>query len=328
MAQSLDDVPQAILSPITDIHLNSPLPTPRSPAGSFVSRESYSTAISSSPELENIPTAKPTPTPSLSPQSLRKSISVDSFVHYGRDSLSTVVTRPNRGHTGSALEAPSGLVGLQGLRRDLNHVNQSGRSRGDSIGSVKSSQAGDSDAEPSDAYNIPTDRYRHDSLKADQPRSFVSGGELPLPSRTPTLSTTSSMSSIMSTTTSSSTQEAEPGLRSASSLHAAPRPSVAQGRTRSGSLGVYTQNTRRIHINTQLSTVSTCFYFFCLTLSCTAGPQPSYYNCCCGDGRLWKICCHPKRFKKQQPIGTKWSSTRGSPIYTSYGSFNPFHDVL
>ncbi|KAE9411110.1 ras GEF [Gymnopus androsaceus JB14] len=254
MAQSLDDVPQAILSPITDIHLNSPLPTPRSPAGSFVSRESYSTAISSSPELENIPTAKPTPTPSLSPQSLRKSISVDSFVHYGRDSLSTVVTRPNRGHTGSALEAPSGLVGLQGLRRDLNHVNQSGRSRGDSIGSVKSSQAGDSDAEPSDAYNIPTDRYRHDSLKADQPRSFVSGGELPLPSRTPTLSTTSSMSSIMSTTTSSSTQEAEPGLRSASSLHAAPRPSVAQGRTRSGSLGVYTQNTRRIHINTQLST--------------------------------------------------------------------------
>lgn len=247
MALPLDEQSQAILTTVTDMRLNSPLPTPRSPAASFVSRESYSTAISS-PETENIPTAKPAATHSvLAPQSLRKSISVDSFVHYGRDSLSTVVTRPNRGHTGSALEPPSGLVGL---RRDLHQVNQSGRSRGDSISSVKSSQAEDSDTERSDAYSSPTDRYTH-ALKAENQPG------LPLPSRTPTLSTTSSMSSIMSSTTSSSTQEAEPSLRSAPSLHAPPRPLVATGRTRSGSLGVYTQNTRRIHINTQLSSVST-----------------------------------------------------------------------
>lgn len=238
-------------------------------------------------------------------------------MHYGRDSLSTVVTRPNRGHTGSALEPPCGLVGL---RRDLNQVNQSGRSRGDSISSVKSSQAEDSDAERSDAYSSPTDRYTH-ALKAENQPG------LPLPSRTPTLSTTSSMSSIMSSTTSSSTQEAEPCLRSASSLHAVPRPLLATGRTRSGSLGVYTQNTRRIHINTQLSSVST-FYSLCVIFSWTAGPQPSYNTRCCWYRRLRKICCNPKRFEKQQLIRSQRSSTGGPSIYTSYVQPSSSFEIL
>ncbi|KAJ3744510.1 ras guanine nucleotide exchange factor domain-containing protein [Lentinula detonsa] len=63
------------------------------------------------------------------------------------------------------------------------------------------------------------------------------------------------MSSIVSPTTSSSTQEATPSLRSASSLQAPAHPMASAGRTRSGGLGVYTQTTRRIHINTQISSV-------------------------------------------------------------------------
>ncbi|KAF9069038.1 ras guanine nucleotide exchange factor domain-containing protein [Rhodocollybia butyracea] len=244
MAQPLDDVlspTQAIFVPATDNLLTtSPLPTV-SPTASFVSKESYATAVSSpSSDLEE--TIKPTSPTLVSPQSLRKSISVDSFVHYGRDALSPVVTRPNRGHTGSALEPPTGLVGL---RRDLNHVNQLGRSRGDSVSSVKSSLAGDSDP---DAFSNTTDRFKNSPLKAQDPARSFAGGELPLPSRTPALSTTSSMSSIMSN---SSTQEAAPPLRSASSLPA--RPLVSAGRTRSGSLGVYSQNTRRMQINTQVN---------------------------------------------------------------------------
>ncbi|KAF5390357.1 hypothetical protein D9757_002906 [Collybiopsis confluens] len=227
----------------------SPPSSPPSPAGSFMSKDSYATPFSF-PGIDNIPVAKPAPLPPspLPSQSLRKSISVDSFVHYGRDTLSPVVTRPNRGHTGSALEPPSGLVGL---RRDLNHVNQSARSRGDSIGSVKSFLAEDLDADRSGNYNSSSDRYKHASLKSPDPvRSFVADGELPLPSRTPTLSTTSSMSSIMSSSTSSSTQEAASDLRSAS-LQQVPL-ALSSGRTRSGSVGVYTQ-TRRIHINTQIA---------------------------------------------------------------------------
>jgi hypothetical protein len=254
-AQSLNQISpssQAIAYAPNDIQLNNSFPPPHSPAASFMSKESYSTAISSpsSPDLQNTALARPVPAAASASLSLRKSISVDSFVHYGRETSSTVVTRPNRGHTGSALEPPTGLVGL---RRDLNHVNQSGRSRGDSISSIKSSLSEDLDPDHSDDYNSPTDRYR---LKnQDQSRLFVSGGELPLPSRTPTLSTASSQSSILSSTTSSSTQEAVPALRSVSSLQASrPSVSVDPGRARSGSLGVYTTpNTRRVQINTQIA---------------------------------------------------------------------------
>ncbi|KAJ3928633.1 MAG: ras guanine nucleotide exchange factor domain-containing protein [Lentinula lateritia] len=253
MAQLLEDTHSPTKAILSDNQLNNSLP---SPAGSFVSKESYSTAISSPThvDLEIHPITKSTPDTNSSslilPQNLRKSISVDSFVHYGRETLSPVVTRPNRGHTGSALEPPTGLVGL---RREFNHVNQPGRSRGDSISSVKSSLAEDSDADRSDTYNSSTERYRQTLKPQDHVRSFVPGGELPLPSRTPTLSTTSSMSSIMSSTTSSSTQEATPSLRSASSLQSPARPIASAGRTRSGSLGVYSQNTRRIQINTQIA---------------------------------------------------------------------------
>lgn len=256
MAQLLEDTHSPTKAILSDNQLNNSLP---SPAGSFVSKESYSTAISSPThvDLEIHPITKSTPDTNSSslilPQNLRKSISVDSFVHYGRETLSPVVTRPNRGHTGSALEPPTGLVGL---RREFNHVNQPGRSRGDSISSVKSSLAEDSDADRSDTYNSSTERYRQTLKPQDHVRSFVPGGELPLPSRTPTLSTTSSMSSIMSSTTSSSTQEATPSLRSASSLQSPARPIASAGRTRSGSLGVYSQNTRRIQINTQIASVS------------------------------------------------------------------------
>ncbi|KAG7099241.1 hypothetical protein E1B28_001104 [Marasmius oreades] len=194
----------------------------------------------------------------LSPQAsgLRKSVSVDSFVHYPRELHSGVATRPNRGNTGSAMEPPRGLI--SGMRKGLdNQLSTSIRGRGESVSSVKdgyqSSVAGDSDVERSDILIGSADPY---NLKAQDPKaSFIRGGELPLPSRTPTLSTTSSMSSILTASTSSSTQEGRPSLQSTSSLQSLSRPHVVvPGRTRSGSLGVYVPSSgRRVQINTHIN---------------------------------------------------------------------------
>ncbi|THV04927.1 ras GEF [Dendrothele bispora CBS 962.96] len=228
---------------------------------SSTSKESFLTAVSS-PDSEEQPTSKPVhSTPSLQPpQSLRKSVSVDSFVQYGREVHPPVVNRPSRGHTGSALEPPKGLTFTvsKGLRRDLDHTQQSFRARGTSVSSVRdgyqSSLAGDSDVDRSDTLHSPTDRYRHLSLKSQEhSKGFVRGGELPLPSRTPTLSTTSSMSSIMSASTSSSTQEAAPVTRPVTShkMASGATSGGSSSRTRSGSLGVYNAG-KRIFINTQV----------------------------------------------------------------------------
>ncbi|KAL0571812.1 hypothetical protein V5O48_010142 [Marasmius crinis-equi] len=232
---------------------------PRSPASSFASRESFLTAVSSPTTSEIDSPIPPSPIPAslLSPQStgLRKSVSVDSFVHYPQ-LHSGVATRPNRGNTGSALEPPRGLI--SGLRKGLdNQLAASARGRGGSVSSVKdgyqSSVAGDSDVERSDIL-----RYKRSSLKGqDSTRSFIRGGELPLPSRTPTLSTTSSMSSIVTASTSSSTQDGRASIQSTPSVQSLqslrPNP-VSSGRTRSGSLGVYAPSSgRRMQINTHLN---------------------------------------------------------------------------
>ncbi|KAK7058945.1 hypothetical protein VNI00_001569 [Paramarasmius palmivorus] len=233
---------------------------PRSPAPSFASKESFLTAISTPSAVDfDSPIPMTSPTSLLSPQpqgGLRKSVSVDSFVHYPREPHPSVTTRPNRGNTGSALEPPRGLV--SGFRKALgDQYLGNTRGRGSSISSVRdgyqSSIAGDSDVERSD---IIIDRFKHTSLKGqDHARSFLRGGELPLPSRTPTLSTTSSMSSIMTASTSSSTQEGR-SITQSQSLQSIPRQAaVVSGRTRSGSLGVYAPSSgRRMHINTHTAT--------------------------------------------------------------------------
>uniref|UniRef100_A0A0W0G3J5 Ras GEF n=1 Tax=Moniliophthora roreri TaxID=221103 RepID=A0A0W0G3J5_MONRR len=233
---------------------------PRSPVPSFASKDSFLTAVST-PSVSDFDSPIPISNPAslLSPQpqgGLRKSVSVDSFVHYPREPYSSVATRPNRGHTGSALEPPRGL--LSSFKKGLdNQFIGNSRERGASVSSVKdgyqSSIAEDSDVERSD---IIIDRYKHTSLKGqDHTRPFLRAGELPLPSRTPTLSTTSSMSSIMTASTSSSTQEGRP-ITQSQSLQSIPRQApVVSGRTRSGSLGVYAPSSgRRMHINTHTAT--------------------------------------------------------------------------
>ncbi|KAJ8084022.1 hypothetical protein PM082_002789 [Marasmius tenuissimus] len=255
--------------PPSSASLSSPFPTSRYPDDTqtlSVPSDARDPSIAPSPSNSEFDSPIPpshNPTSLLSPQStgLRKSVSVDSFVHFPREIHSNVATRPNRGNTGSALEPPRGLI--SGLRKGFdNHLAASARGRGGSVSSVKdgyqSSVAGDSDVERSDMLIGSTDRFKRSSLKGqDSSKSFIRGGELPLPSRTPTLSTTSSMSSIISASTSSSTQEGRASIQSTPSLQSLqslrPNPSLS-GRTRSGSLGVYTPSLgRRMQINTHVN---------------------------------------------------------------------------
>lgn len=251
--------PDPQVMPVNQDSRDPPAPL-RSPAPSFTSKDSFLTAVSTPSSLDHeasVPLS-PLPTSHTSSQTgLRKSVSVDSFVHYAREASSTVSTRPNRGNTSSALEPPRGLI--SGYRRGMDvPLTVNTRERGESVSSMKdgyqSSVAGDSDVDRSDILSGSVDRYGHSSLKSQDPtKSFIRGGELPLPSRTPTLSTTSSMSSILSSSTTSITQEGQ----STSSLQGLPRQTPADsGRARSGSLGVYAPSSgRRIQINTHVNLV-------------------------------------------------------------------------
>ena len=206
--------------------------------------ESYSTAQDSTDAQSRMPIRSPTPSPSL-----RKSISVDSFAQYNQKSPVLSGPRPNRGHTGSALEPPRNIVyGVSSsLQKEREEQIQATRNQGVNDNSTKDGKGSslhDSDVERSDTLGSPVERYRHTSPKPqDHAKPVLRGGELPLPSRTPTLSTTSSLSSVVSdlTTNSSTLDDA---LRSLSSTSLQlPRqgsmPVAAPGRARSGSLGVY-----------------------------------------------------------------------------------------
>ncbi|KAJ7181680.1 ras guanine nucleotide exchange factor domain-containing protein [Mycena crocata] len=178
----------------------------------------------------------------LRAQSVRKSVSVDSFAPHVRDAAA----RPNRGHTASALEAPRNLIFDRSSKERVQMY--SGRKRGASVSSSLRDEydpSGDSDVERSDSF---PERYNGmDSVKP------IRGGELPLPPRTTTLSATSSMSSIMSSvSTSSSTED---GIHHQQPIRASiPAASPRTGRTRSGSLGVYASHpAKRMLINTHVS---------------------------------------------------------------------------
>ncbi|KAL0951160.1 hypothetical protein HGRIS_007892 [Hohenbuehelia grisea] len=215
-------------------------------------------------------TASPPTSSCLAPQTLRKSVSVDSFVQYARDESSSAAgTRQSRVNTGSALDPPRNLVfGISdGLRRERERA-RSERSRAASVSTTLSGddyeESVGGDAEPSDLlHSSPTGFRPQPPIKAhEQPEIFATSVQLPLPSRTPTLSTTSSTSST-SVTTTSSTQEDVPRLRATTSMQSMPRrgtvptiPTSGAGRTRSGSLGVYNSpavSGVRMVINTQLS---------------------------------------------------------------------------
>ncbi|KAJ7487620.1 ras guanine nucleotide exchange factor domain-containing protein [Mycena galericulata] len=185
------------------------------------------------------------PTPPMSPdpegraQSVRKSVSVDSFAPHARGDSAP---RPNRGHTASALEPPRNLIFDRSPAERVQMYHS--RKRGASVSSSLRDEydpSGDSDVERSDSF---PERYAVNGMENAKP---IRGGDLPLPPRTTTLSTTSSMSSIMSD---SSTEE---GMITRHPI----RPSVPAvpsrtGRTRSGSLGVYASHPakRSMLINT------------------------------------------------------------------------------
>ncbi|KAJ7615289.1 ras guanine nucleotide exchange factor domain-containing protein [Mycena polygramma] len=177
----------------------------------------------------------------LRAQSVRKSVSVDSFATSQGQPFSS--SRPNRGHTASALEAPRNLIFDRSQRERVPVYN--GRQRGASVSSSLRDDydpSGDSDIERSEAF---PERYPGmDNVKP------IRGGELPLPPRTTTLSTTSSMSSIMSA--SSSTSSTEDGIHTRQQPRSSiPAASSRTGRTRSGSLGVYAPHpAKRMLINT------------------------------------------------------------------------------
>ncbi|KAK2461898.1 hypothetical protein APHAL10511_006361 [Amanita phalloides] len=164
---------------------------------------------------------------------LRKSVSVDSLAQYNRESPVSSGPRPNRGDTGSALEPPRNIVNghSSSEKKEWEEQLQTIRTQGEN--------------NRSDALGSPVERYRHTSLKPqDLAKPVLRGGELPLPSRTPTLSTASSLSSVVSDiTTNSSTLQDAPRSLSSTSLQLPRRgtlpPIAVPGRARSGSLEAY-----------------------------------------------------------------------------------------
>lgn len=238
------------MSAPTDDLTNIPPPSTRPDDSDYISfsptlsfAESFSTAHTSHTQFDS----SQSPTQPVSPlnaplQSLRKSLSVDSFAQYNRP---TLAPRPSRGNS------TSGSSRVFTTSTDLKREREFRRP-------VDEESSVDSDVERSDPLNSPIDRYRHTSLK-DQPRPQIRGGELPLPSRTPALTSTPSVSSIASTSTNSSTLEDWPRQQSQSLQFFPGRGETSlpplSGRMRSGSLGMYPSAGKRMLINTQVSAV-------------------------------------------------------------------------
>lgn len=178
----------------------------------------------------------------VSAPSLRKSVSVDSFSQYNRETPAITGLRPNRGYTSSALEPPRTVIyGVSSsLKEENGEESQASLNHGTSSTPNKNAEP-NSDLERSDSLKSPVVRYRHNSLlPQDQTKPFMRGGELqPLPlARTPTLSTASSLS------TNSTRLDDAPRSQSSSSLQQIPRrgtlPALSSpSRARSGSLGMY-----------------------------------------------------------------------------------------
>ncbi|KAJ7900370.1 ras guanine nucleotide exchange factor domain-containing protein [Mycena olivaceomarginata] len=179
-------------------------------------------------------------------QGVRKSVSVDSFAPLARDAA----PRPNRGHTASALEAPRNLI-FDRAPPTRDHVQMyNSRERGDSVSSSVRGDDYDGDSDVERSTSFPERYAGMDNVKP------IRGGDLPLPPRATTLSTTSSMSSIMTASSTSSTEE---GIHTRQAMRAsipatAAATSSRTGRTRSGSLGVYASHpAKRILISTHAS---------------------------------------------------------------------------
>lgn len=216
--------------------------------------ESFTTALSSTPAPAESPSRPSSPVHHLSlalPQTLRKSISVDSFV---RRNMPKIGTRPKRTNTDLALQVP---VFQPSGTRDYEHraLQQATRNRGVSFstqGDYEPSIGEDSDLEP-----WPSSRRRASLKGKDQQHLSIRPGELKLPPRMLTLSSASSISSL--STAPSSPREDYRRVHATTSMQSIPGRMTSpflgsiSGRARSGSLGVKVDSRgNSIFINTQI----------------------------------------------------------------------------
>ena len=221
-----------------------------SPSPSFA--DSFATAYTS-PVDENDEISRLGPSSLAPPQSLRKSISVDSFAKYGRDGA-----RSNRKNGTASPDSPRSPVYGSPVESAVRPDRKpwSGRIRGESLSLMQRDHcippALDSDGDRYDPLTS-IERFRRVSLKNPDPlRSAIRGGDLPLPSRSQT-------SSMSGTPTNTTPREGLSQVPSSSSLaSSSKRPfnfAVANpGRSRSGSLGYAPPSApKRMVINTHIA---------------------------------------------------------------------------
>jgi hypothetical protein len=232
-------IPEPTSNSITSNALQSPTP-------------SFATANTSPSQMDS-PTHL-TPVLVSPPQALRKSLSADSLVSYGLSRTSGLPSNQSR---------VFGPISVSTSTYDPSQRQWVGRLCGESAASDRDgyqpSSLVDSDAERYEPSSPLLERYRHASLKGQgSQRLVIRGGELPLPSRSQTPSHL--LNGGVTAPSSLSPCENRPPLQSVTSLQslrqAADSPMLDAGRTRSGSLGVYTSSpASRMVINTHLGRV-------------------------------------------------------------------------
>jgi len=275
-------------------------------SATFVQSPAISTSESSRTltEGENHANIRCPPLPLPLPQSLRKSVSVDSFPKFSRES-----SRPSRGYTVSDKSSSQHLVyepppdSSSGSEK----YNVSARHRGESLSTVYVEQNPSPSESDIDRYDLltrsSTERFRHSSLKnQEMQKPHVRGGELPLPSRTQQNTNLTSLNINNMT----NFPTARPPLTSHSSFDSSKRGSsyttLNSSRSRSGSLGIYVANSLTwMATNSQgFSPVSKsprrAYLRFCLKFSTAVFPFPrkAHCSCCHRHIKFWKIDPHPQ----------------------------------
>ena len=226
-------------------------PVIRCPLGPMVASEHLQV-------LEDSKTDTYSPPPSGN-GSLKKSLSVDSFVHFGRDPPTAVGSSLNSASPNSPINVSASNLTASASKREQESRCE-GRGRGSSFSTFRDHVhlSVDPDLERSDPLSSSVHSHHRTSSKAqDQSKPPVRGGELSLPSRTPVLSATSSMSSIMSVPITPTSSGDITRQQSLSSLQSFPGrlsslPTESTGRVRSGSLGLIGSSSRRMLINTNV----------------------------------------------------------------------------
>ena len=265
-----------------------------SPASSSV--KSFTTACTSAEGQKSVNTRYP-PLSLPSPQSLRKSLSVDSFPNVGRES-----SRSGRGYTVSDQNIPQNLVhslSPDSPSRQGKH-SFSVRHRGESLSTVyvdQDSSPSESDIDRYDPLTISsTERFRHLSLKnQEMHKPLVRGGELPLPSR----AQQNISISPLNTSNMSNFSTVRPPLASHSSFDSSKRgnsySSFNSSRSRSGSLGIYVANSlTRIAVSLYPRRAYIMFYLIINSTAVFPSSRKTHCRCCHRHIKLWKINCHPR----------------------------------